>query len=219
MSSHFRVASLFMLAVFWIPLSVTNADVFSYSYGNPYSSVNDGYIVSTNNATLYSEGTVRLWKPVSGGTTFGNTTPAQVTYRFNMAEEISDISLWMNMPTFHWSYSRGHNFLYGSNDGTNWELMAELQPPAFGSARDLGTVNVPQSLKQSTDFWIRADLYSYGSSAPNGGVFTNTAQLSRYDVNANNTSFSIEITTVPEPTSAGLIGMLGSVFFLRRRRA
>ena len=198
--------------------SSANADVFSYSYGNPYTSVNDGYIVSTSNATLYTEGTVRVWKPVVGGSTFGSTTPAQITYHFSVDKEITDISLWMNMPVFHWSYSRGHNFLWGSNDGNNWEMMAELQPPAFGSARDLGTVNVPESLKQGNDFWIRADLYSYGRSAGNGGASTNTAQLSRYDVNANNTSFSIEITSVPEPSAEGLLSLLGSTFLLRRRR-
>ena len=191
---------------------------FSYSYGDPSTPLNDGYIVSTSNATIGAQFPVRFWQPISGGGTFGSTTPARITYRFDVGEQIADIALWMNMPTFHWSYSRGHNFLYGSNDGVNWLQMAEITPPAFGSANDLGTVSVPDALKTGTEFWIRADLYSYGSSAPGGGFGTNTAQLSRYDVNGQNTSFSLNIQTVPEPTTASGLGLLAIAGFFRRRR-
>ena len=191
---------------------------FSYSYGDPSTPLNDGYIVSTSNATIGFQNPVRFWQPISGGSTFASTTPARITYRFDVGEEIADIALWMNMPTFHWSYSRGHNFLFGSNDGVNWTQMAELTPPAFGSANDLGTVNVPDSLKTGTEFWIRADLYSYGSSAPGGGFGTNTAQLSRFDINVRNTSFSLNISTVPEPATAGILGAIGCLGLVRRRR-
>jgi hypothetical protein len=83
--------------------------------------------------------------------------------------------------------------------------MAEVTPPAFGQANNLGWVDVPQSLIGFDQLWLRIDMYSYGSSAPSGGVFTNTAQFSRYDANTQNTSFSLSVTTIPEPSSATLL--------------
>ncbi|MCC6642046.1 MAG: hypothetical protein IT386_12875 [Deltaproteobacteria bacterium] len=179
---------------------------FSYSYGDPYLASSQTYIVSTSNAVLYSEGVVHTWKPSVGGTTFGSTTPGRITYHFSLPSPAAAISLWMNMPTFHWSYSQGHNFLFGSTDGTNWTQLADVLPPAFGSARDLGTVAIPGSLLGANDLWLRADLYSYGSFAPSGGVYTNTAQLSRWATNNPTAkSFRLEVTYVPEPATALLV--------------
>lgn len=214
-------AGALLTAVFVVAFPTgARADVFSYSYGHPATPLNDGYIINTSNAILYSEGTVRTWIPNVGSGTFGSTTPGVVEFLFDFGQPTSDIDLWMNMPTFHWSYSRGHNFLFGSNDGSNWTQLAELTPPAFGSARDLGTVNVPQSLIGPSQLFLRVELYSFGSSAWRGPPFTNTAQLSRYDVNANNTSFSLTASLVPEPASTlvfGIPGLIGLAFYRRRK--
>ena len=193
---------------------------FSYSYGHPQTPLTDGYIVSTSNVGLYSEGSVRLWKPNVGGGTFASTTPGVVVYHFGFDRPSAAIDLWMNMPTFHWSYSRGHNRLFGSTDGSDWEMLADVPPPAFGQARDLGTVDIPDSLLGANDLWLRVELYSYGSSAHRGDVFTNTSQLSRYDVNANNTSFRLNVTSVPEPTMALLpvFGLVGLCCLRRQKR-
>ena len=179
---------------------------FSYHYGDPKTPLDDGYIVSTSNAGLYSEAVVRAWTPNVGGTTFGNTTPGVIVYHFPFAQQTAAISLWMNMPTFHWSYSEGHNFLYGSTNGADWLPLAELLPPAYGAARDLGTVAIPAELVGAADLWLRVELYSYGPSAPQGGVLTNTAQLSRWATNSpNGTSFRLDVDYVPEPATAGLL--------------
>jgi hypothetical protein len=189
-----------------------------YSYGHPQTPLDDGYIVSYSNASIYSEGTVRAWKPNVGGTTFANTTPGVITMRFDFDNLSESISLFINMPTFHWSYSRGHNFLFGSTDGNNWLQMAEVTPPSFGSFNNLGSVNVPTSLIGSNQLWLRIEMYSYGTSAPSGGVWTNTAQFSRFDVGSQNTSFSLSVTTVPEPTSAAslIMAMIGGLVMSRR---
>lgn len=207
---------------FWfssLTISPAQAD-FIYSYGHPQTALDDGYIVGVSNALIYSEGPIRAWKPNVGGTTFANTTPGIVTMLFNFDNLSTDISLFVNMPTFHWSYSRGHNFLHGSIDGANWIQIGEVIPPAFGGANNLGWVDVPQSLIGYDQLWLRVEMYSYGTWAPNGGGMTNTAQFSRYDVNTQNTSFSISVSTIPEPSilaplSAGTV--LGLAIFRRRR--
>lgn len=204
-----------------VPLSNANYD-FLYYYGNPYDAASQTYIASTSNAHLYSEGTVRVWTPITGGSTLAGTTPGVITYHFNFAQYTSDIDLFMSMPTFHWAYSQGHNLLYGSTDGANWVSLADILPPAYGGARDLGTVVIPSSLLGATDFWLKAELYSYGPYAPSGGVYTNTAQLSRYDVNLRNTPFAIGVDFVtegvPEPAVLPLLLIgLGGIAFYRRR--
>jgi len=179
---------------------------FSYSYGDPYLASSQQYIVSKSNAVLYTEGTVHTWKPNVGGTTFATTTPGRLTYHFSFPSPTADISLWMNMPTFYWDYSQGHNFLFGSTDGSSWVQLADVLPPAYGAARDLGTVTIPASLLGATDLWLRADLYSYGSSAPSGGVWTNTSQLSRWSTaTPTSKAFRLDVTYVPEPATAMLV--------------
>ncbi len=206
------------LALRWIPLFAEAEQTFSYSYGDPSTPLNDGYIVSTSNAQISFENPIRFWKPTVGATTEAATTPAEIIFHFPLDAPSADIVLWMNMPTFHWNYSRGHNLLYGSTDGTNWEQLADVQTPAFASGNDLGTVTIPESLLGAEDLWLKVELFSFGSSALGGGALTNTAQLSRYDINAQNTSFSLNITSNPKPTSLGILTPLGRQFGLKRRR-
>lgn len=179
---------------------------FTYEYGDPYLASSQTYIVSTSNAVLYTEGVVHTWKPIVGGTTFASTTPGQILYHFPFSAPAAEISLWMNMPTFYWSYSRGHNFLYGSTDGATWLPLAELPPPPFGAARDLGTVTIPAELLGATDLWLKVLLYSYGPNAPSGGAMTNTAQLSRWATSSpTSKAFRLSVTYVPEPGTAALL--------------
>jgi hypothetical protein len=48
---------------------------FQFSYGNPYDAAAQEYIVAVSNAALYCEGSVRTWKPNTGGATL-ETSPA-----------------------------------------------------------------------------------------------------------------------------------------------
>ncbi len=222
--------ALAALPVLWA--TSAGAAGFSYSYANPYDAAASTYIESTSNIALYSEGTVRLWKPTTGGTTLANTTPGVITYKFDFGTEVVETAnLTTNNPTFHWSYSRGYNRFYGSKDGIVWEQLLDVTTPAFSTANS-GYFNglLPATLLGGNQLWFKAELYSFGRSAPSGGVLTNTAQHSRWDINSgpNAKTFALDVTfkdttTIPGvPLPSGLPLMGAGIVLLgvmRRRKA
>lgn len=203
---------------------------FTYSYSNPYNANADDYIHSTSNIHLYTEGTVRVWIPVTGGATFATTTPGVITYRFDFGSEvIGSASLLARNPTFHWTYSQGHNFLYGSKDGAAWVELLDVPPPAYGQANG-GVYNgpLPDSLLGGSELWIKAELYAYGPNvACCGDAGRNTAQHSRWDTSSGQAAqtFRLDVDfaqapapAVPLPATLPLLGAgLGAIGLLRRR--
>lgn len=207
--------------------NVADAASFSYSYSNPYEAHAQTYIHSMSNVELHTEGTVRHWKPATGGTTIGNTTPGVITYKFDFGTDIvGSATLKTNNPTFHWSYSQGHNYFFGSKNGSDWVQMLNVTPPAYGTA-NVGVFNglLPDTLLGGTQLWFKAELYSYGRNAPFGGVWTNTAQHSRWDVNHPNAeTFKLEVDfaggpdPIPVPAALPLLGLGLAVFGVVGRR-
>lgn len=184
-----------LLLIFNVCISAAASEAydFSYSYTDPAASGADDYIVSVTNAVLYDEGAVRAWKQDVGSSSFAAATPGVITYRFNFQETVAEAALYIAASTFHWSYSQGHAFIYGSRDGVNWVKLAEAAPPAYGAANTQVARSVPESVLGGRSLWFKVELYSYGESAANGEAWTNTAQHSRYDVRANNTTFKLDV--------------------------
>ncbi len=99
----------------------------------------------------------------------------------------------LGMTTFHWDYSQGHAYLYGSTDGVDWQLLSEVGPPAHGTYNSGGwSGDLPEIFIGAQDIWLEARLYAYGPSAYVGGVRCNTAQLTRWRVGGGN-SFTLEV--------------------------
>ena len=169
-------------------------ETFTYSYGSPASSASLNYITSTSNAEVAQEENGWYWRPMIGAETLGDTEPGVVTYHFPFDGQIVGGRLIHQMTTFHWNYSQGHIFLYGSTDGNNWQLLSEVEPPEYAGYR-LGGWNgdLPEMFVGSTDMWLEVRLYSYGPRAVEGGVWCNTAQLSRWDGNNPTTTFELEV--------------------------
>jgi len=166
--------------------------VFNYSYGNPAAPGADDFIVSTENVKVTNEGPVTYWQPEFGGLNLEETDPGLITYHFPFDSPVESGQLYVQIATFHFWYSRGHAFIYGSTDGTNWQSLAELPPPE----ENMGHGNVvqgdlPEMFIGATDIWFQIRLYCYGSSAPIGSC--NTAQHSRWDSNAGGDVFSLEV--------------------------
>ncbi len=167
---------------------------FAFSFGDPTEPRGLAFIDSTSNAKLVKEGRfARFWQPGVGGETFGESPPGVVTLHVAFDRPIVSGSLVLKLTTFYWSYSRGHNFLFGSTDGLGWQQLAEVPPPdAEGGARDGGWNGpLPAMFIGATDIWLQARLYSYGTFAGQGA--TNTAQLFRFDVRNSNKTFNLVV--------------------------
>jgi hypothetical protein len=208
----------------------SSATTFNYSYGNPYTADAQTYIHSTSNIQLYSEGTVRAWIPITGGSSEAATTPGEIVYKFDFGSDIVEsANLRTNNPTFHWAYSEGHNYVYGSKDGLTWVEILDVTTPAFASANS-GFFNdlLPASLLGGTELWFKAELFSFGSNvACCGAAGRNTAQHSRWDTGqgANAETFALNVnfqsnTPSPVPLPAGfpmLIAGIAMLGLIRRK--
>ncbi|MBW1719747.1 MAG: hypothetical protein JRJ43_09335 [Deltaproteobacteria bacterium] len=170
------------------------ASDFSYTYKNPTSVHAADYIVQKINVELHSEGSVTYWKPAKGAETLAQTSPGIIVYHFPFNYPIQKAELFISTWTYHWNYSQGRSLIFGSTDRNSWIKIAEADPPEFGQANS-GSFqgSLPQSFIGAKDIWLKVELYSYGNSAASGGTSTNTAQHSRYDVNADNTTFRLEV--------------------------
>lgn len=179
-----------------IEVTVNGADEdydFSYIITNPSALSAQTYIVNSSNIRL-GGGADIFWQPDIGGTSLANTTPGIIDMQFNFPGNVEIAYLSTRIDSFHWEYSRGHTYLHGSVNGTNWDLLDEAQPPAFGVWNGGGYNDfVPNSMIGGTDIWVRAELYSYGPSASSGSVWTNTAQFLRHNVANGNTTFKLNV--------------------------
>ena len=170
------------------------ASDFSYTYKNPTSEHADDYIVQKINVELHSESSVTLWKPARGAKTLAQTSPGVIVYHFPFNHPIQKAELFISTWTYHWNYSQGRSLIFASTDGNSWIKLAGAESPEYGQANSgFFQGSLPGSFNGAKDIWLKVELYSYGNSAASGGVWTNTAQHSRYDANTDNTTFRLEV--------------------------
>ncbi len=167
---------------------------YTYAFGNPDDNHAQQHIVAVDNAETWFYAPVWFWKPEVGGESLAETPPGVVTFKFEFQETVSEAHLKLNMPTFHWAYSRGHNFLYGSADGEHWELLMEVPPPEYGMANSgFFDAQLPPGLVGTNEIWLRTELYSYGELAYQGGEYTNTAEFARWDQDNPSRTFQLDV--------------------------
>ena len=102
------------------------SDFFSYSYSDPAGPNAREYLHSSSNAEVGIEGSAHYWRPMVGGEEFNETTPGVITYHFPFGRPIASGHLLATLAVWHFWYSQGHAFLYGSTDGVSWELLATV---------------------------------------------------------------------------------------------
>ena len=171
---------------------------WKYAYGHPGDKGARQYIVKTENAEVFFEDPVYYWKPGTGGVKQG-AKPGVIVYRFQWDTIVTGAKLFINMPTFHWSYSKGHNKLYGSRDGATWIELMDVPPPAFGKASSgLFDQNLPDRLLGGKELWLKVELDAFGPGVGQGRVFANTAQANRHHKSSKNDTFRLEVRFAPQ---------------------
>ncbi len=170
-----------------VAVTINGADSdydFSYIITNPFTAPLVPELTTyTQNAVLDSEGIYRYWKPIVGGADIASTNPAIIEFTFNFPGVVQNAYLYTRVDSFHWAYSQGYTYLYGSSNGMTWETLVDNPPPAYGEWSG-GYQNgfVPNSMLGTNDIVVKAELYSYGSHAHYGDSMTNTAQFLRYGI-------------------------------------
>lgn len=188
-----QISSIFFLLL--ISTSLSFAYDFSYTINNPSSSTADDYIVSTTNAVLKTEANYVYWKQDVGAATMDGAEPGTIIYHFALPKPVAEAKLYIRTTTFHWTYSKGHSFIYASTDGSNWIKLAEATPPVDNGDYNFQSYNdlLPSSFSGSKNIWLKVELNSYGSSASSGGAMTNTAQHSRHDIAQNGKTLQLDV--------------------------
>lgn len=167
---------------------------FSYSIRNPQTAQAQSYIISKSNISLFVESGTVYWHPDVGADTKAASSPGVIVYHFPLKTPIAEAELYVRTDAFHWSYSQGHTFIYVSTDGKNWIKLSEALPPEHGGwTNGAYSGTLPGNFIGKKDIYVKIELYSYGSSAPKGGVWTNTAQHLRHDPAHNNITFQLEV--------------------------
>lgn len=170
------------------------SETFTYGYGSPASPTALNYVASTSNAEVAQEGTFWYWRPMVGGEFLDETDPGVITFHFPFESPVVSGRLVARMTTFHWDYSQGHGYLYGSTDGAAWQLLAEVGPPAHGEYNIGGfSGDLPEMFIGASDIWLEARLYAYGPTAYVGGVRCNTAEFSRWQEGQTSNTFELEV--------------------------
>ena len=174
--------------------SGSSSETFSYGFGSPESANALDYVTATSNAVVAQEEEGRYWRPMVGGQTLAATGPGVVTFHFPFDGSIVGGRLLVVLTNFHFTYSQGHSFLYGSTNGVDWQLLSEIGPPDEGGYNQGGwSGDLPDMFIGASDIWLEARMYSYGPRAEEGDVWCNTAQLCRWAPSQTSNTFELEV--------------------------
>ena len=192
---------------------------FSYGYQTVYSPNADTYIVDQQNVTKISE-----WQspPITYWGPSGNGVQGVLTSRFDFSAPTTEVFLNASLTSFNWIGGAGSGYgsssLWGSTDGSSWQLLLDDPTPPNGTGGVAMTYSqdVPASLLGGTSFWLQVRMQEASdySIAADG-------QFGRADGSAPGNIFELDAMLAPEPSSLGL-GLLGASMalagVLRRKR-
>jgi hypothetical protein len=171
---------------------------WSITWGDPSSSAAQQYVVSTENASVTNEGSVTYWHPTLGGDTPAGSPVGTIVYRIPIPGTIAGGEVHLTLTTFHWDYSQGSAAVDGSTDGTTWQVLDEIGPPAFGEANSGGLSGpLPELFSGAGEVWLRVRLVAWGPQAAGGAPWTNTSQHGRADAGAAADTFRLRVDLAP----------------------
>ena len=177
---------------------------FAYAFSDPGAPGALAFVDSFSNATVsygYSWwggdflDIWREWVPLTGGEDFDATTPGVITFHFAFDRPVTGGSLLLPFVTERRSWGdTGHAFLYGSTDGSNWQLITDTTP-AEGSTIQYGGWywSLPELFIGATDVWLQARLYAYGPYVADGLPYTDVAAMCPYDARKGDNTFELVV--------------------------
>jgi hypothetical protein len=194
---------------------------FTYGYKNVWDANATQYVVGQQTVRKYSEwyGTppMSYWGPSA------NDVATSLTLHFSFLAPTSEISLTAQLDSANNGYGAwGSCSLWGSKDGTTWQLLLDNPTPAPGNFVQLYyNQDVPGALLGSTSFWLQARMQETGAlnQAPDPSATWAQAQFSRLDPANPGNVFQLNVMEVPEPGAYQLgLGALVAVLGWRARR-
>ncbi len=194
------------LLILGVVASVEATTVLQHSFKNSFEANAEDYLYSTSSVRKYSE---PASLPVTYWGTTANDVDAEIIYRFNPGTTITAGTLFARVNPFDFGSSWGEASIWGSKDGTNWEVLVPWtargptsQTLSFGSPLSPGIL--PNSLLGGTEIYIKGVLKTFNSPNTSHSMSqwarTPTFGLEDYEEDV----FSITLESIPEPTTCGL---------------
>lgn len=119
-------------------------------------------------------------------------------YRIPIPGVVAGGEIRLTTHTYHWDYSQGSAAVDGSTDGTTWQVLDEIGPPAFGEANQGGLEGpLPELFTGADEVWLRVRLTAWGSQAADGAPWTNTSQHGRADSGTTADTFRLRVDLAP----------------------
>jgi serine/threonine protein kinase len=174
---------------------------FSYGFKTIDDAEADRYVVGQRNVRKYSE-----WQnpPITYWGPSDNDAPATLTFRFDFAAPASGILLkaQLNSANKNDGSASGSCSLWGSTNGTSWELLLNDPQPFPGHFFQLYyNQPVPASLLGSASLWLQVRMQETGALP---GVWAQ-AQFSRLDPAEPGNIFQLNVMERPQPRRADRI--------------
>jgi hypothetical protein len=149
---------------------------------------------------------------------------ALLTYRFNFTAATTGISLKATTHSSNYPSRGDYGFssLWGSKDGTTWQLLQDNPLPGAEVGLDLlYNQAVPSSLLGGNSFWLQVRMQDHLSNV--NGIPPSTAwsnsQFSRTDGTPPGNVFELDVNVVPEPGCLAVFGLgVAALAFFRYRK-
>jgi len=189
---------------------------FSYGFQNVYSANADTYIVGQQNVTKVTEWQTppyTYWGPTA------NDVQGLLTMRFDFLAPTTEIHLNAKITSFNTTGTSGFGYgsssLWGSRDGSSWQLLLDNPTPPNGTFGSELTYNqdVPSSLIGSSSFWLQVQMQQTGASG-----IAKDAQFCRTDSSTPGNIFQLDVQLVPEPSALSLVVCAGLAALCLRGR-
>jgi hypothetical protein len=182
-----RITSLATASVMLLAICHAYGVTFTYSYSDVFEASAEDHLVNQSNVQKINEGIVHYYSPITPG------TPASLTYHFDLSGTITDASLFAHLASFNFGGdSFGFGSLWGSTDGTTWQLLMDAPTPSGIAQGHFYDQSLPTSLLGDSDMWIQVRMQASGWNI--------LSQFSRTDINVPIQIFGSRPQSLPFPS-------------------